>query len=73
MQFEYRSRSFDIEGVSQGDHIFKAIVRSGSFHYVCAFSIVANLTPFSVKWQSILAVSAAFTTRDSTIISKLQR
>lgn len=34
MQFEYKSKSFDIEGISQDDHIFRSIVRSGAFYEI---------------------------------------
>jgi FkbM family methyltransferase len=34
MQFTYESKSFDIEGVSQDDHIYRTICRTGTFYEI---------------------------------------
>jgi FkbM family methyltransferase len=46
MHFEYRSKPFDIEGVSQNDHIYKNICRSGTFYEIDLLQYIYRLKPF---------------------------
>lgn len=43
MRFEYRSKLFDIEGVSQNDHIYKSILRSESFYEIDLLEYIYHL------------------------------
>lgn len=46
MQFEYKSRSFDIEGVSQDDHIYRCITHSGTFYEIDLLEYIYQLRPY---------------------------
>ena len=56
MQFEYRSKLFDIEGVSQNDHIYKSITQSGNFYEIDLLDYIYHLKPFiySTKYRNII-------------------
>jgi len=56
MQFEYRSKLFDIEGVSQNDHIYKSITQSGNFYEIDLLDYIYHLKPFiySTKHRNII-------------------
>lgn len=43
MQFEYRSKSFDIEGVSKEDHIYKYILENGNFYEIDLLNYIYTL------------------------------
>lgn len=43
MKFKYRSKSFDIEGVSEEDHIYKYIVETGNFYEIDLLNYIHTL------------------------------
>lgn len=45
MQFGYRKKSFDIEGVSEGDHIYQYIVETGNFYEIDLLNYIHTLKP----------------------------
>jgi len=46
MRFEYRSKSFDIEGASQDDHIYRQIFRTSNFYEIDLLEYIYKLKPF---------------------------
>jgi len=46
MRFEYRSKIFEIEGVSQEDHIYRQICSSNTFYEVDLLEYIYRLKPF---------------------------
>jgi FkbM family methyltransferase len=46
MQFEYKSKLFDIEGVSKNDHIYKKITRTGTFYEINLLEYIYQIKPF---------------------------
>lgn len=45
MHFDYRSKSFDIEGVSQNDHIYRKISRTGTFYEIDLLEYIYRIKP----------------------------
>lgn len=45
MQFNYRNQSFDIEGVSEGDHIYQYIAETGNFYEIDLLNYLHTLKP----------------------------
>jgi FkbM family methyltransferase len=46
MQFEYRSKSFDIEGTSQKDYIYRRISDTGTFYEIDLLEYMYMIKPF---------------------------
>ncbi len=46
MQFAYRSKIFDIEGVSNNDYLYQRIVRTGVFYEIDLLEYIYRLKPF---------------------------
>lgn len=46
MQFEYRSKTFDIEGISQNDHIYKCITQSDTFYEIDLLEYIYRIKTF---------------------------
>lgn len=55
MKFKYRKKLFDIEAVSQDDHMYKIIVRSGTFYEIDLLNYIYEVKPFfpTVKGKNI--------------------
>jgi len=56
MQFEYQSKTFNIEGVSKNDHIYKSIAQSGNFYEIDLLNYIYHIKPFiySKKHKNII-------------------
>lgn len=46
MRFDYLSKSFDIEGVSENDHIYRQITRTGTFYEIDLLDYIHRIKPF---------------------------
>lgn len=55
MQFEYRSKVFDIEGVSEDDYIYKSILRADTFYEVDLLEYIESVKSFfpSVRGRNV--------------------
>ena len=51
MEFKYQSRGFDIKGVSEDDHIYRQIARTGSFYEIDLLEYIHRIKPFIFKEQ----------------------
>lgn len=49
MQFEYRSREFDIKGYSEDDHIYRQIAHSASFYEIDLLEYINRIRPFILR------------------------
>ncbi len=56
LQFEYNLKSFDIEGVSENDHIYKQILLSGTFYEISLLEYIYKVKPFitSKKYMNVV-------------------